>query len=334
MSELPRQEGGQAELTIALANFDRHLPFFLGWLPPHDDFRLRALDVGINTPGRDGGDRHGRMFRDKAFDVAEVSLASYIMARQRGAGFTAVPIFPRRLFSQNHIYVSAKSGIHAPRDLIGRRVALRAFQVSLSVLAKGDLQTAYDTPWRSIDWLVEESEQVAWAGGAKLDNVSRLPTGKRGAAMLTRGEVDAFIDPRPPAAVLDGIGGVRPLFADQRRACLEYYEQRQAFPIMHVLVIRDEVVEQYPTLPQYLLDAWEDAQTKTRVAYEDYAYTSMPFGRLAWQDDRRLFGDRLWQSGLAENRKNLQFFIDYLVDQTLLPHGVDVDSLFHPSVRH
>lgn len=324
MSNLP-------EVTIALANFDRHMPFFLGWLPPADGFRLKALDVSIDPPGRDGGDRHGRMLRDGEFDVAEVSLASYIMAKAKGAPFTAVPVFPRRLFSQNHIYVGANSGIHEPRDLIGRRVALRAFQVSLSVLAKGDLKTHYGVPWEDINWVVQEAEQIAWENPRL--NIERMAPGARGADLLVRGEVDAYIDPRPPAAVLDGHGGVRNLFADQPAACLDYYRKRGSFPIMHLLALRNDVVERFPSLPSYLIGAWEDAQTKTRRVYEDYAYTSMPFGRLAWQADRQRFGDGLWSSGLKANRTNLQWFIDYLVDQQLLSVAPSIDDLFHPSVR-
>lgn len=318
------------ELTIALANFDRHVPFFLGWVPPADGFRLRALDVGINTPGRDGADRHGRMLGGREFDIAEVSLASYIMARSRGADLTAVPVFPRRLFSQNHIYVKDGRGIDTPRALIGKRVALRAFQVSLSVLAKGDLKSFYGVPWEDIEWLVEEDEQVAWTH--RLANVRRMPAGSTSAGLLAAGDVDALIDPRPPAAVLDGLNGVKPLFADQRAACLDYYRQSGTFPIMHLLVMRNELAERFPALPAYLIEAWQDAQRKTRIAYEDYAYTSMPFGRLAWQDDQRRFGDALWRSGLAANRAGLERFLAYLVDQRLLDEAPQLDSLFHASV--
>lgn len=318
------------ELTIALANFDRHVPFFLGWLPSAPGFRLRALDVGINPPGRDGGNRHTRMLRDGEFDIAEVSLASYIMAKSRGAPFTAVPVFPRRLFSQNHIYVSADSGIREPSDLLGRRVALRAFQVSLSVLAKGDLKSHYGVPWEDVHWVVQEAEEVSW-NNPRL-RIERMPPRKTGAEMLARGEVDAFIDPRPPAAVLDGKQGVRNLFPDQRAACLDYYQARGAFPIMHLLAIRQDVADAFPALPRYLITAWDDAQAKTRRAYEDYAYTSMPFGRLAWQEDVRRFGDALWTSGLAANRANLSWFIDYLIDQTLLPELMPLEKLFHASV--
>lgn len=318
-----------AELTIALANFDRHMPFFMDWLPPAPGFRLKALDVGIDPPGRDGGNRHARMLRDAEFDVAEVSLASYLMARAQGAPFIGVPVFPRRLFSQNHIYVGADSGIDTPDALAGRRVALRAFQVSLSVLAKGDLKSHYGVPWESIRWVVQDAEQVAWSNPRL--QIERMPAGARGADLLLRGEVDAYIDPRPPAAVLDGERGVRNLFADQRAACLDYFQARGCFPIMHLLVVREDTARRHPALAAYLIDAWRDAQRTLRRVYEDYAYTSMPFGRLAWQEDRRRFGDDLWSVGLAANRDNLTWFMAYLVDQTLLSRPLPFDSLFHPS---
>lgn len=317
-------------LTIALASFDRHLPFFLGWLPPAQGFHLQALDVGMSPPGRDGGDRHGRMLRDREFDIAEVSLASYILAKARGAAFTAVPVFPRRLFSANHIYVGAASGILRPSDLHGRRVAIRGWQVSLSVLAKGDLKSRYGVDWQDIEWVTQDAEQVALADPTL--RFRQMPKGSSGAQLLLAGEVDAYIDPKPPKAVLEGQGGVRNLFADQRQECLNYFQQRRCFPAMHVLVMRDDVAERFPTLAGYLLHAWDDAQAKTRQLYEDYAHTSMPLGRLAWEQSQRDFGEQLFPAGLAANRENLAWFIDYMVDQRLLAEPIDPASLFHPSV--
>lgn len=319
-----------AALTIALANFDRHMPFFLGWLPRAEDFYLKALDVGMSPPGRDGGDRHGRMLRDGEFDVAEVSLASYILAKSRGAPFTAVPVFPRRLFSANHIYVGPHSGIHRPADLRGRRVAIRGWQVSLSVLAKGDLKTRHGVDWQDIDWVVQGPEQIAFKDPRV--RVQPMPAGASGAQLLMTSEVDAFIDPKPPKEVLEGQGGVRNLFADQRGECLAYFQERQCFPAMHVLAIRTETAERFPQLPAYLIEAWGDAQLKTSRAYDDYAYTAMPFGRQAWEQSRRDFGDELFAAGLCVNRSNLEWFIDYLVDQLLLPAPIAVEQLFHPSV--
>lgn len=317
------------ELSIALASFDRHIPFFMGWVPQAKTFRLKALDVGINPPGRDGGDRHGRMLRDREFDIAEVSLSSYLMAREKGAPFTAVPVFPRRLFSQNHIFVHVDSGIEKPSDLAGKRVAIRAFQVTLSVLAKGDLASEYGVPWRSIHWVVQEAEQVAWHGDGV--SIETMPEGVKGADLLRQGLVDAYIDPRPPASILAG-SSVRPLFADRKAESAAYFARRSAFPIMHLLAIRQETAEAFPELPAYLVSAWEDAKTKTRRFYEDPAYSLMPFGRAAFEEALQHFGPDPWPSGLAANADNLRWFQDYMIDQTLLLRALPNDFLFHSSV--
>lgn len=318
-------------LTIALANFDRHVPFFLDWLTPAEGFRLKALDVGMTPAGRDGGDRHGRMLRDGEFDIAELSLASYVMARARGSALTAVPVFPRRLFSQNHILVRRDAGIREPRDLIGRRVGLRAFQVTLSVLARSDLKSVYGVPWEAIRWVVQEPEEIAWDGSGL--PIERMPPGRKGAEMLLAGEIDALIDPRPPASVLDADAVVRPLFDDPRAECERTFRERGGFPIMHVLALKADRAEEFPHLPAYLIAAWEEAKRKANAAYEDFAHTLLPFGRHAYVEDRKRFGPDPWPSGLAANRANLSWFLDAMVDQRLLTQAPLVDELFHPSVR-
>src|SRR5688500_17364112 len=108
------------EVSIALDLYDRHFPFFLGTVQPPDGVTLRALEVGMVPPRRHGVRRHGRMLHDGEFDFAELSLVSYIIAKSRGAELSAIPVFPRRLFSQNHIWVKSGSPFQHPRDLRGR----------------------------------------------------------------------------------------------------------------------------------------------------------------------------------------------------------------------
>ena len=150
------------EITIALDRYDRHVPLFLNAVEPPPGLRYRALEVGMVPPRRDGIDRHGRMLKGLEFDAAEVSLASYIMAKQRGLPLIGVPVFPRRLFSQNHLFVNRNSGIRKPADLKGKRIGLWAFQVTMSVLAKGDLKSFYGVPWEEIRWVTEQPEELAW----------------------------------------------------------------------------------------------------------------------------------------------------------------------------
>jgi 4,5-dihydroxyphthalate decarboxylase len=77
-------------ITIAVSHYDRHVPFFDGTVQP-DGIDLNVLIVGQSDRQRDGEDRHERMLQNGEFDVAEVSLSSYLMAKSRGMPFTGDP---------------------------------------------------------------------------------------------------------------------------------------------------------------------------------------------------------------------------------------------------
>ena len=86
------------KLTLALSHYDRHVPLFDGTVEA-DGIDLDVLQVGQSAPLRHGVDRHARMLQKGEFDICELSLSSYLMARSRSMPFTAIPVFPRRLSS-------------------------------------------------------------------------------------------------------------------------------------------------------------------------------------------------------------------------------------------
>ncbi|HEY5543763.1 MAG TPA: ABC transporter substrate-binding protein, partial [Candidatus Binatia bacterium] len=146
-------------LTLALSHYDRHIPFFDGSVHA-EGVDLQVLEVGQSNPLKHGQDRHERMLQRSEFDICELSLSSYLIAKSRGMPFTAIPVFPRRLFSLSQMWVNENAGIKSPEDLIGKKVGLSTFQTTLSVLAKGDLQAEYGVPWRKLDWYMSKDEAV------------------------------------------------------------------------------------------------------------------------------------------------------------------------------
>lgn len=320
-----------AAYTMALERYDRHVPFFTGAIEMPPGIEIAPLEVGIDHTHRDGRDRHERMIRDREFDICELSFSSYIMAVDRGAEFTATPVFPRRLFSQNHIYVHADSGIETPADLAGRKVALRAFQTTMSVLVKGDLKFFYGVPWENIHWIMEAQEAVAWtppAGAA----IEWLGDGRKGADLLLSGEVDAMIFPHPPREVLEAGNNIRRLFPDPISEARKYHDQLGYFPIMHIMAFRNEVVEQNPDLPRAVISMWEDAKRIAADYYEDPGYSEIAFARNAMEQQNRMFGKDIWPSGFAANRDNIARFIDYSADQGLISAAYAPERLFHATV--
>ncbi len=176
------------KLTMALAHSDRHIPFLDGTVQP-EGLDLTVLDVGQTSPSRYGANRHERMIRDGEFDVAAVSLSSYLMAKDQGLPLTAIPVFPRRLFSQPLIFCHADADIHTPKDLIGKKMGLNSFQTTLSVLAKGDLQEEYGVPWREIRWHTASEETLHFSRQDGI-SITRISEGKEIGEMVSRGELD------------------------------------------------------------------------------------------------------------------------------------------------
>ncbi|MEE8187911.1 MAG: hypothetical protein V3T80_01770 [Kiloniellales bacterium] len=298
-----------------------------------DGVELEALEVGLGdaTDRRDGTDRHGRMFRDREFDICEQSLASYIISKSRGESFTAAPVFPRRLFSQNCMLVNVDAGIDKPADLIGKRVGVVSFQTTLCVLAKGDLKLEYGVPWEEIHWFVQRYEELPWETPEGV-SVQNIPEGKDAGRMLVDGELDALFHPIPPEAATARTDRVRRLFPDPRAEATRYFKKYGYCPIMHLMVFPQELIERESWLPEAIMEMWEEAKKKTEAFYEDPSYSLLLFGRNELEAQRETFGADPWPSGLAANRANLERFIAYVADQKLIDAPIPVESLFHESV--
>ena len=316
------------KLTLALSHYDRHVPFFDGTVRA-EGLDLNVLIVGQSDRQRDGEDRHERMLQKAEFDTAELSLSSYLMAKSRGMAFTAIPVFPRRLFSLSQMWVNTDADIQAPQDLIGKKVGLHSFQNTLATLAKGDLQSEFDVPWRRIHWILSKKDNIPFEpeSGVKIEQLS--PTAKVG-DMLESGEISAMMTPHPPKPVLRGSKKIRRLFAEPKAEDLRYYKKNDFFPIMHVVAFKDEVLKKFPGAAQSLFKAFGEAKRLCREFYADPNWSWLAWGRQAFEEEEKLLGPDPWPYGLEKNRANLERFVGYSLDQGLMAKKMALEELFLP----
>jgi len=319
----------QPKLTMAVSSYDRHFPFFDGSVTL-DGADLTVFLVGQSERLKHGVDRHERMLQKGEFDICELSLSSYLMARSRGMPFTAIPVFPRRLFSLSQMWVRADAGIAAPRDLVGRKVGLSTFQTTLSVLAKGDLKSEYGVDWRGIEWVVAKEETVGFQPMEGV-NIRPAPPGKKIGPMLAAGEIDALFMPHPPKEVLGGSDKFRRLFPDAKAEELKYFRKNGFFPIMHVVALKDEVLNAHPSLAPAVMDLFARAKEVCRHYYDDPNWPRLVWGRHLFEEERRLLGDDPWPYGVEKNRANLERFMGYSLDQGLMAKKLAVEELFAPA---
>ena len=317
------------QLKIGIDRYDRHFPFFDGTAPVPDSIELHVDQIGQSTRLRDGTDRHGRML-DGAYDVAEFSMSSYLIAKEKGLPVTGIPIFPRRLFSQSQMWVHPDSNLWHPRDLVGKKVALSAFQTTLSLLARGDLKSYYDVAWESIHWLLTSEEKVAFnvKPGVKVDFIgNRQGLGQA----LEKGEIDAFFLPHPPHSVSTGQTRARRLFADSKAEELAYFNKVGDYPIMHIMALRQELADAHPWLCMALYKMFNDANAIAESYYEDPNWSRLAWGLHALEEERRAFGRDPWENGFKRNRSNVERFIQYSHDQGLIGTLYPAEHLFDPS---
>lgn len=315
--------------TLALDRYDRHFPFFDGTLNMPAGIDLTVLQAGETNPERDGAHRHKRMLGGNEFDAAEVSFSSYLMATARGMDFTAIPAFPRRLFSQTQMYVRTESDIEHPSQLAGKKIGLQSFQTTLAVLAKGDLSHEYGVDLRGVHWVARANETVAFDPPEGWTIESVAADADLG-VMLAEGALDALFLSRVPGTL--GDGGVRRLFRDPRAACAEFYGHNGFFPIMHVIAIANDAVGRNPDLPRILLDLYEQANALSAQYMDDPGWSRQPWARLAREEQEAALTGDLWPTGVAANAANIERFAGHSHDQGLTDRVLTAADLFHSSV--
>lgn len=318
-----------SELTVAIDLYDRHLPLFMDQVAPPEGVAIRFLEVGMAPPRRHGIDRHRRMLVEREFDAAEVSLASFIVALSQDVDdLVGIPVFPRRLFSHNHIFVSERSGIRQPVDLVGRKVAIWAFQVTMSVLAKGDLQRDHGVSWRDIRWRAQHPEEIPADYGSDVDVAPLGGDGDVVEALLS-GAVDAYINPHPPEAVMTPGNGICRLTPEPEAAGRSYAERHGYLPIMHLIAVKRAVMDKVPALGRALIGMFDRAREISRDYYVDPGFSQIAHARNALERQIEAIGADPWTSGLAANRRNLADFIGFCHDQRLIGQPMEPEALFH-----
>jgi 4,5-dihydroxyphthalate decarboxylase len=278
--------------------------------------------------------RHWRMIRNREFDVAELSMSNYLMAKYTGLPFAAIPVFLHRRFRHGFVFLNATKNIRKPADLIGKRVGLRNFQATANLWIRGILEHEYQLPHRSIQWFKQDEEEVEWTPPSGL-NIQRVAAGKNVEQMLVEGELDALIHPDVIQPILFKDQRVSRLFPAYRELEIEYFKRTGIFPIMHTTAIKQEVVEKYPWVPINLMQAFEQSKKAAYKRMENPRIVPLAWFRHFLEEQDEILGADPWAYGLGDsNRKNLETLMQYSQEQGLLGRKMSLDELFINTTGH
>jgi 4,5-dihydroxyphthalate decarboxylase len=277
--------------------------------------------------------RQARHLRGFDFAISELPIVNYLSSREHGARHTALPVFLTRRFVHSLLVVD-RDVVRGPRDLEGQRVGLLYFGHSDSTWLRAILAGRHGVDLSRVEWITETEEQVA---GADLpDNVVHIPRTSL-SEMLVHGEVVATMTGPVPAGTSAARPSIGPLWPEPGAADRDWYTASGIFPILHTLVVKDELLAAIPNLAQDLYAACqgarEDAVTAARAAGEptpearQRALSSgFPLGR--FDTERPFLPEDPSPYGLEENRQALETLVGMARDLHIIETAPAVEGLF------
>jgi 4,5-dihydroxyphthalate decarboxylase len=309
------------ELTLACGDYEIVRALKDGEVEP-EGIKLTVLTDMPPSP------RHWRFLRKEEYDMAEVSCSGYLAARDQGRAFCAIPVFLHRRFRHGFIFINTGKGITKPADLIGRKVGSKAFLFSACLWMRGILEHHYGVPQKSLEWFTELDEDVDFNPPPGL-RITRLPHDKDSEEMLAAGELDALLFPDLIKPLLARDPRVGRLFPNYKAEEMAFYKKTGIFPIMHVLGIRQHIVEKYPWVPVNMYRAFQDAKSIAMKRMVNPRIVPLAWYREAWEEQEETLGTDPWEYGLTDrNRKNLETLIGFSHEQGLISRKIPLEELF------
>lgn len=233
-----------------------------------------------------------RVVRDLEFDVAELAIVTFLLARAHGSPLVLLPAVLTARFQHPLLVRDGARGPLGPRDLEGRRVGLRSYSVTTATWIRGILADDHGVDLARVRWVTFEEPHVAEFRDPP--GVERAPAGRDLLGMLLGGELDAAIvgevpqDPR-----------LRPVLPDPAAAAEAWRRRTGAIQVNHVVVVKASVPPWAREEVYGLLAASRTAAGSPEMA---------PFG-------------------LEANRRNLEVAVDCVFRQGMIPRRFAVEEL-------
>jgi 4,5-dihydroxyphthalate decarboxylase len=322
---------GKIRLTLACWDYDRTRAL--------QDGRVEVEGIDLTYLPLRVEETFWRMLRYGEFDAAEMSTGSYLMSRDKGAPkLIAIPVFPSKTFRHSCIYINTDSGITKPADMAGKRVGVPEYQITMATWVRGILQHEYGVPPEKMKWFTGGEEHPGREDKVRHNlpsniDIQPIPAGKTLSGMLEAGEIDAMISAHMPSPFVRRHPKVQRLIPNFREVEQDYFRRTKIFPIMHTVVIREEVYEKNPWIAQSLFKAFNESKKLCQESM--YEFSALKY-MLAWSIDemekeREVLGDDPWAYGLEANRHVLAKFLAYCYEQGVSAKSIAPDELFCPS---
>ncbi|HWP60738.1 MAG TPA: hypothetical protein VNL14_22785 [Candidatus Acidoferrales bacterium] len=247
------------KLTLGLSLNPRTRALFDGSVTARGiELRLQSrFGAGLDNTGA----RHRAILQGQ-IDGGECSTSSLVLARMRGVALRGLPVFLARQFRHRCMFCATGSTLAGPSDLKGKRVTTHRYNSTTSVWLRGLLQDEYGVAPDAMEWHVAEPDVGEEARrppptNVKVRFISPPRTREHAIELVESGVIDAALD---PYSSLAKNGALRRLIPDYRREELNYFQRTQVIPVIHTLVLREELVSAHPWIIESLTTAFRQAR--------------------------------------------------------------------------
>jgi len=318
-------------ITFACGLYDRMLALQTGEIKP-DGIDLNFL---VMDNPREIFDR---MSNRLEFDACEMSSSEFISRyAAKKLPFVALPVFASRVFRHGFIVVNRKH-IKSAADFAGKRVGVPLYTQTAAIFIRGLMQHDLGIDLAKIEWVQGSINEPGSYGNPsvmpmlKPVNIKPNNSGKSLSELLETGEIHAIIGSNLPHSLNRHPDVVR-LFPDYRAREQDYFRRTQIFPIMHLIVIRNDVYEKAPFVATSLYNAFGAAKdwARDKMHYSGTLRYMLPWLADDVEEIDRLFGGDCWRYGVEPNRPTLQALVTYMVEQGLIPEAIPIEKLFVPT---
>jgi 4,5-dihydroxyphthalate decarboxylase len=237
------------------------------------------------------------MVREQAFDVSEMAIVTYLMAKSVGKPMVLLPSVVLARFQHAHALYNAEWGTLTPRDLNNKRVGIRSFTTTTGAWLRGILANDYGVDLDSIDWVTFEDAHVAEFS----DSAVRAPKGKKIIEMLLDGELDAVLGEKAERP------GLKPLFPDAAAEEKSWFAKHKVMPINHMVVVSETLSNNHPEAVREIFRLLRESAALAPAGSPDFSADEM--GR------------------------SLEMIIRYTAQQGLIPRAFALDELFDDLTR-
>jgi 4,5-dihydroxyphthalate decarboxylase len=244
------------------------------------------------------------MIREGAYDAGELAIGSFLQAKVYGKPLVMLPAVAMARFQHHTIVYNAARGELKPKDLEGRRIAVRSYTQTTGIWVRGILAHEHGVDLSRLKWVCTDDAHLAEYRDPPALVERPGPGAKSLDEMLIDGDVDAGI---PRSDLTRDHPHIRHLFPSPNERARAWAAKYGTVPVNHYFVVAKALAEARPDVVREIYRLLQESKALAPASAD---------------------GIDFFPYGVEANRRPLELMVQYAVEQEVIPRAFTVEELF------